>query len=53
MTDMGRIYMIPGELQGIERFEILGVYPCQAWSYYGDPWKDLPTYFVLIFFQNC
>ncbi|MCJ7644938.1 MAG: GWxTD domain-containing protein, partial [Candidatus Aminicenantes bacterium] len=52
MTDMGRIYMILGEPQGIERFETLGVYPCQAWSYYGDPRKDLPAYFVLIFFQK-
>jgi len=52
MTDMGRIYMILGEPQGIERFETLGVYPCQAWSYYGDPRKDLPAHFVLVFFQK-
>jgi GWxTD domain-containing protein len=52
MTDMGRIYMILGEPQGIQRFEALGVFPCQAWSYYGDPRKDLPTQFVLLFFQK-
>jgi len=52
MTDMGRIYMILGEPRGIERFETLGVFPCQAWSYYGDPGKNLPTHFVLIFFQK-
>jgi len=52
MTDMGRIYMILGESKGIERFEPLGVYPCQAWSYYGDSGKNLPTHFVLVFFQK-
>jgi GWxTD domain-containing protein len=53
MTDMGRIHIILGEPQHIERFEgTLGIVPCQAWTYYGDPKKDLPNLFVLLFYQR-
>jgi len=52
-TDMGRIYMILGPPQGIERFDgTQGIVPCQSWSYYGDPRKDLPPQFVLLFYQR-
>lgn len=52
-TDMGRIYMILGAPQNIERFEgKLGIVPCQVWSFYGDIKKGLPNYFQLIFFQK-
>ncbi|HSA97138.1 MAG TPA: GWxTD domain-containing protein [Acidobacteriota bacterium] len=52
-TDMGRYYMILGPPQSIERFDAtLGLVPAQAWSYYGDPKKDLPPQFVLVFFQR-
>lgn len=52
-TDMGRIYIILGEPVSIERFESSGfIVPCQAWSYYGDPKKDLPPHFVLLFYQR-
>jgi GWxTD domain-containing protein len=52
-TDMGRYYMILGAPAGIERFEASSfVVPCQAWTYYGDTGKGLPTMFVLLFFQR-
>lgn len=52
-TDMGRIYIILGEPVSIERFESSSfIVPCQAWSYYGDPKKDLPPHFVLLFYQR-
>jgi GWxTD domain-containing protein len=52
-TDQGRIYMILGPPQGIERFEAtLGVVPCTSWSYYGDPRRNLPPQFVLLFYQR-
>lgn len=52
-TDMGRIYITLGEPVSIERFESSAfLYPCQAWSYYGDPKKDLPPHFVLLFYQR-
>ncbi|MGQ9672394.1 MAG: GWxTD domain-containing protein [Candidatus Aminicenantales bacterium] len=52
-TDMGRIYIILGPPASIERFETtIDIVPCQAWSYYGDPSKDLPPHFVLLFYQK-
>jgi len=52
-TDMGRIYIILGEPVSIERFESSNfIVPCQAWSYYGDPRKELPPHFVLLFYQR-
>ena len=53
MTDMGQMYIILGAASSIERFEgTKGIYPCQAWYYYGDTTKGLPTYFALVFFQR-
>lgn len=52
-TDMGRIHIILGAPVSIERFEATShIVPCQAWTYYGDPRKDLPSLFVLLFFQR-
>lgn len=52
-TDMGRIYMILGEPMSIERFEASSfIVPCQAWTYYGDPQKGLPSLFNLLFYQR-
>ncbi len=51
-TDQGRIYMILGAPVSIERFNNLGIHPCEAWSYYGDPRKDLPSAFNLLFWQR-
>ncbi len=52
-TDRGRIYIILGSPASIERFETApDIVPCQAWSYYGDPKKELPVHFVLIFYQK-
>jgi len=52
-TDMGRIYMILGPPTSIERWEVSAqILPCQAWTYYGDPKKELPSLFNLLFFQK-
>jgi GWxTD domain-containing protein len=52
-TDMGRIYIILGAPMSVEQFETtLDIVPCQAWTYYGDLSKDLPTHFVLLFYQK-
>ena len=53
MTDMGRIYMILGPANSIERFEgTAGLYPTHVWYYYGDAGKGLPANFGLVFFQR-
>ena len=53
MTDMGRIYIILGKPNSIERFDgTAGIQPCQVWYYYGEPGKRLPTYFGLTFFER-
>ncbi len=53
MTDQGSIYMILGEPVSIERFPAPhDIYPCEVWSYYGDPVKGLPPHYCLVFFQR-
>ena len=51
-TDMGRFYMILGPPASIERFNESGIVPCEAWTYYGDTAKGLPTLFNLLFWQR-
>lgn len=52
-TDMGRIHMVLGPPQSIERFEAsIGLAPCQSWTYYGDARKGLPPQFILLFYQR-
>jgi GWxTD domain-containing protein len=52
-TDMGRVYIILGQANSVERFDAtLGIYPCQVWYYFGDALKGLPTYFSLLFYQR-
>jgi len=53
MTDRGRFYIILGPPGSTERFDsVLGVRPCEIWSYYTDARKNLPLHFVLVFFQK-
>ncbi len=53
MTDRGSIYMILGPPVSIDRFPTPHqIYPCEVWSYYGDPAKRLPPHFSLVFFQR-
>ena len=53
MTDMGRMHIILGEPNSIERFDgTAGIHPCQVWYYYGDKTKGLPTFFAVVFFQR-
>ncbi|HRD01735.1 MAG TPA: GWxTD domain-containing protein [Candidatus Saccharicenans sp.] len=52
-TDQGRIYIILGPPNNIEKYEdIDGVYPTQIWFYYGDPELNLPPAFNIIFFKK-
>ncbi len=52
-TDMGKVYMILGPPASTETFEgAIGLLPCQAWTYYGDTKKDLPSNFVLLFYKK-
>lgn len=52
MTDMGKIHIILGKANSIERFESkAGLYPAQVWYYYGDKTLGLPTYFNIVFYQ--
>lgn len=52
MTDMGKIYMILGKPNSIERLEEkFGIYPVQIWFYYGDPSLGLPPYFNIVFYR--
>jgi GWxTD domain-containing protein len=53
MTDMGRIYIVLGPPNSIERFDSqAGIHPCQVWYYYGDKDKGLPTFFAIVFFRR-
>ncbi|MFW6129143.1 MAG: GWxTD domain-containing protein [Candidatus Aminicenantaceae bacterium] len=52
-TDMGRIYIILGPPVSKEHFEgIKGIYPAQAWYYYGDVEKGLPSHFAIVFYRR-
>ena len=52
-TDMGRIHMILGPPASVEHFEAtIGLVPCISWSYYGDPRRELPPQFILLFYQR-
>lgn len=52
-TDQGRIYIILGPPNNVEKYEdIMGVYPTQVWFYYGDTRLGLPAGFNVIFFKK-
>jgi len=52
-TDRGRIYIILGEPNDIQRFEGKSqVYPCEIWFYQGMTDIGLPPGFNLVFFQE-
>ncbi len=53
MTDMGRIYMILGKPNTIERFdEKPGLYPVEVWYFFGDVTLGLPHYFNVVFYKR-
>jgi len=53
MTDRGRMYIILGEPNDIQRFEGSGtVYPTHVWFYQAMSKKGLPPGFNLVFFQQ-
>lgn len=52
-TDRGRYYILLGEPESVAQF--IGrneVVPCEIWFYNGDPAKDLPPRFNLVFFKE-
>lgn len=52
-TDRGRMYIIPGEPNDIQRFEgKTQVYPTEVWFYQGKSDVGLPAGFSLVFFQE-
>ncbi len=52
-TDRGRMYIILGEPNDIQRFEGKNqVYPTEVWFYQGMTDKGLPPGFNLVFFQD-
>jgi len=52
-TDRGRMYIILGEPQEVQRFEgKSGVYDCEAWFYQGKTDVGLPPGFYLLFFKE-
>lgn len=52
-TDRGRVYIILGEPNDIQRFEGKNqVYPTEVWFYQGMTDKGLPPGFNLVFFQE-
>jgi GWxTD domain-containing protein len=52
-TDQGRIYVMLGEPNDIQRFEgMTQVYPCEVWFYQGLTDRGLPPAFYLIFYQD-
>ena len=52
-TDRGRIYIILGEPNDVQRFESHDqVYPAEVWFYQGMSHRGLPPAFHLIFFQE-
>jgi len=51
-TDMGRIYIVIGEPDGKNQFEMdNSTYPAQIWSYYGKNRPGLPAAFRIVFYQ--
>jgi GWxTD domain-containing protein len=53
MTDQGRFYIILGP--PISVTDIAGgteIWPCEIWSYYGDPSRGMPSHFSLVFYKR-
>ncbi|MEN6312226.1 MAG: GWxTD domain-containing protein, partial [Acidobacteriota bacterium] len=51
-TDRGRMYILLGEPQDIERFNGIGIYQAEAWFYQGKTDLGLPAGFYLLFFKR-
>ncbi|MCX7973451.1 MAG: GWxTD domain-containing protein, partial [Candidatus Aminicenantes bacterium] len=52
-TDRGRMYIILGEPNDIQRFTgKSAIYPCEVWFYQGKTELGLPPAFHLVFFQQ-
>ncbi len=52
-TDRGKIYIILGKPQDIERYDGMGkFYPAEVWYYQGAPARNLPPQFRIVFYQE-
>jgi GWxTD domain-containing protein len=52
-TDMGRIFILLGPPDDVERFEGQNiVYPAQIWTYRGEELAGLPPRFHIVFFKD-
>jgi GWxTD domain-containing protein len=52
-TDRGRIYIILGEPEEVQRFQgRSGIYDCESWFYQGKTDLGLPAGFYLLFFRE-
>lgn len=53
MTDMGKIHIILGKADSIDRYDMDNVVvPCQIWSYYAKKLPNLPSHFYIVFFKK-
>ena len=52
-TDRGRMHIILGPPRSIETFDNYNqLYTSQLWFYHGDPERNLPSFFYLLFFKR-
>lgn len=52
-TDRGRMHIILGPPRSIETFDNYNqLYTSQLWFYHGDPDRNLPSFFYLLFFKR-
>ncbi len=52
-TDRGRMYIILGPPRGIETFDNYNnLYTSELWFYQGNRYKNLPSFFYLLFFKK-
>lgn len=52
-TDRGRMHIVLGPPRSIETFDNYNqLYTSQLWFYHGDPERNLPSFFYLLFFKR-
>ena len=52
-TDRGRMHIVLGPPRSIETFDNYNqLYTSQLWFYHGDPQRNLPSFFYLLFFKR-
>ncbi len=51
-TDRGKIYIVLGSPNHVEKFHTIDTYPIELWYYHGDPKLGQPPVFRLLFFRR-